>query len=102
MSLTTPLPVYRSKEFVSLDMDPVLLKSKFNLSPHGAYILSLLLREYQVHLLNFDTTAPRQHIFAIRNAMRAHLENDVIISMGMGMYAISDQMKLAIKDYIYE
>ena len=81
--------------------------SKFKLSTREAMILSILLREYQAGKEDFETNAVRQHIFNIRKKLSRHITGDtitgdIIISMGMGFYAIPDSFKEAIQNHIVE
>jgi hypothetical protein len=100
MSLTE-IPMLKTRTFLSVNIDMVLIKSKLKLSPQAAFILSLLLREYQAHITEFDSTAYRQHVHTIRKLLYKRFGDRVIVSMGMGMYAIPDDIKLAIQKYIY-
>jgi hypothetical protein len=99
MSLTE-IPMLKTRTFLSVDIDVVKIKSKLKLSPQAAFILSLLLREYQAHITEFDSVASRQHVHTIRKLLHGRFGDRVIVSMGMGMYAIPDDVKQAIQKYI--
>jgi hypothetical protein len=99
-SLTEMVHSYRPESFVSVDTDVLTLKTKLRLSPAGAYILMLLLREYQVHINKFNTEAARQQIYSVRNALRGKFGDDVIVSIGLGFYAVPDNVKKAIQEFL--
>jgi hypothetical protein len=89
-----------SFKFVSIDIDEATLKSKLKLSPRSAFILSLLLREYQAHWLDFHTSAYRQHLFVLRRALEKMFNDKCIVSQGTGMYSIPDYIKEVIRDHV--
>lgn len=99
-SLAEMVRSYRPESYVSVDTDMLTLKTKFGLSPCQAFILMLLLKEYQVHANKFNTEATRQQIYKVRDALRGQFGNDTIISVGLGFYAIPDEIKTAIQEFI--
>jgi hypothetical protein len=90
------IQAFKPDTFTSINVDVALLITKLNLSPREAYVLSILLQEYQS---NFDIPAIRQHIYCLRNKLKMFGEN-VIASMGMGFYAIPDDIKEIIQSHI--
>jgi hypothetical protein len=101
MSMTERVPTFNNKfKYVSVNIDEATLMLKLSLPPRSAMILSLLLREYQAHWLDFHTSAYRQHLFVLRGLLKKIFGNKCIVSQGQGMYSIPDYIKEAIQDYI--
>jgi len=97
-SLIEQVQTYKPETFNSVQVDIALLIARLKLSPKEAGILQVLLQEYQSLFLN--DPAIRQHIYCLRKKLKMFGEN-VIASMGMGFYAIPDDIKTAIETYIY-
>jgi hypothetical protein len=100
MNITERAQVFNSFKFVSINIDEVTLKSKLKLSPRSTIILSLLLREYQAHWLEFHTSAYRQHLFVLRKALEKAIGDKCIVSNGRGVYSIPDYIKEIIRDFV--
>ena len=100
MNITERAHMLSSFKFVSVSIDEVTLRSKLKLSPRSTFILSLLLREYQAHWLEFHTSAYRQHLFVLRRALEKAIGDKCIVSQGMGVYSIPDYIKEIIRDHI--
>ena len=83
---------------MSVHADTVTLRTRYNLTVSEAFILSVLLREYQAGEIDFKTRAIRQHIYMLRAKLEGEYGLGTIVSMGMGFYAIPDFFKEAIKN----
>jgi hypothetical protein len=86
--------------FVSVKVDTATLKSKLHLTPRGAFILNILLREYKVHWLEFHTSAYRQHLMILRQRLERKIGDKCVVSLGLGNYAVPDLYKELIRECI--
>lgn len=99
-SLPEMIQAFKPEVYTSVSIDTTLLVARLKLSPREANILSILLKEYQASNAQFQSSAIRQHIHCLRNKLKLFGDN-TISSMGMGFYAIPDEIKENIQRYVY-
>jgi hypothetical protein len=100
MNITERAQTFSSFKFLSVDISEGTLMSKLKIPPRSAFILSLLLREYNVNWLEFHTSAYRQHLFVLRRSLEKVFNDKCIISQGRGVYSIPDYIKEIIRDHV--
>jgi hypothetical protein len=102
MNLTERAHTFSSFKFVSVDIDQTVLALKLKIPPRSAFILSILLREYNANWLEFHTSAYRQHLFVLRRQLIKIFGDKCIISQGRGVYSIPDYIKEIIRDEVVQ
>ena len=94
-NLAEMVRAYSPETFLSVKIDRLALKVALGLSLSEAIMLETLLREYQSS--DFPVKAVRQHIHNLRRKLEGRYGLGSVVSMGVGFYAIPDNIKAGIQ-----